>query len=177
MNEVSNPTVSRPPVSRALVSRPLIAALAVVLILAAVAMGLAAMHQSGGMDGNLMFFDHDLSDSAFGWMIAIPILLLVGVIVAVVCAGAALLTVVALVFAAVITVRTVAGDGASGDFSGDTGVGDIWVGEIVSAEFCANRLMWVRCSRGEVAVDAMKKVTIQPDHRTDMLNANLLSNF
>ncbi len=104
MNEVSNPTVSRPPVSRALVSRPLIAALAVVLILAAVAMGLAAMHQSGGMDGNLMFFDHDLSDSAFGWMIAIPILLLVGVIVAVVCAGAALLTVVALVFAAVITV-------------------------------------------------------------------------
>ena len=104
MNEVSNPTVSRPPVSRALVSRPLIAALAVVLILAAVAMGLAAMHQSVSMDGNLMFFDHDLSDSAFGWMIAIPILLLVGVIVAVVCAGAALLTVVALVFAAVITV-------------------------------------------------------------------------
>ena len=104
MNEVSNPTVSRPPGSRALVSRPLIAALAVVLVVAAIAMGLAAMHQSGGMDGTLMLFDHDLSDSAFGWAIAIPILLLVGVIVAVVCAGAALLTVVALVFAAVITV-------------------------------------------------------------------------
>lgn len=99
MNEVSQPTVSRPPVSRSL-----LAALAVVLMVAAIAMGLAAMHQSGWMDGNLMLFDHDLSDSAFGWMIAIPILLLVAVIVAVVCAGAALLTVVALVFAAVITV-------------------------------------------------------------------------
>lgn len=99
MNEVSQPTVSRPPVSRSL-----LAALAVVLMVAAIAMGLAAMHQSGWMDGNLMLFDHDLSDSAFGWMIAIPILLLVAVIVAVVCAGTALLTVVALVFAAVITV-------------------------------------------------------------------------
>ena len=94
MNEVSHPPVSR----------LLLAALAVVLVLAAMAMGLAAIHQSGGMDGTLMLFDHDLSDSAFGWAIAIPILLLVAVIVAVVCAGAALLTMVALVFAAVITV-------------------------------------------------------------------------
>ena len=37
--------------------------------------------------------------------------------------------------------------------------------------------MWVRCTRGEVAVDAMKKITIQPDRRTDMLNAKLPSNF
>lgn len=94
MNEVSHPPVSR----------LLLAALAVVLVLAAMAMGLAALHQSGSMDGNLMLFDHDLSDSAFGWMVAIPILLLVAVIVAVVCAGAVLLTVVALVFATVITV-------------------------------------------------------------------------
>ena len=56
------------------------------------------------MDGSLMFFDHDLSDSAFGWAIAIPILFLVGVIVVAVCAGAAMLTVVALVFAAVLTI-------------------------------------------------------------------------
>ena len=99
MNEVLSPPASSP-----LVSRSLLAALAVVLVLAAIAMGLAAIHQSGGMDGTLMFFDHDLSDSAFGWMVAIPIMLLVAVIVAVVCAGAVLLTVVALVFAAVITV-------------------------------------------------------------------------
>ena len=85
-------------------SRPLVITLAGVLVIVALAVGLATLHESGGMDGSLMFFDHDLSDSAFGWAIAIPILVLVAVIVAVVCAGAALLTVVALAFAAVITV-------------------------------------------------------------------------
>ena len=92
-------TTSRPPASRTL-----LITLAVVLLIVALAMGLATLHESGGMDGSLMLFDHDLSDSAFGWAIAIPILVLVAVIVAVVCAGAALLTVVALAFAAVITV-------------------------------------------------------------------------
>ena len=86
------------------ISRPLLVALAVVLVVAALAMGLAVTHESGGMDSSLMFFDNDLSDSAFGWAIAIPILLLAAIIVAAVCAGAALMTVVALVFAAVITV-------------------------------------------------------------------------
>ena len=90
--------------SRQLVSRPLVITLAGVLVIVALAVGLATLHNSGGMDGSLMLFDHDLSDSAFGWAIAIPILVLVAVIVAVVCAGAALLTVVALAFAAVITV-------------------------------------------------------------------------
>ena len=61
------------------ISRPLLIALAVVLVLVAVAMGLAVTHEHGGMDGTLMMFDNDLSDSAFGWAIAIPILLLVGV--------------------------------------------------------------------------------------------------
>lgn len=91
-------------ISRPLVSRPLLITLAVALVITALAMGLAVTHESGGMDGSLMFFDHDLSDSAFGWVIAIPILLLVAIIVAAVCAGAALITVVALVFAAIITV-------------------------------------------------------------------------
>ncbi len=104
MNKISSLPDSHPLLSPPLVSRSLLAALAVVLLVAAIAMGLAAMHQSGWMDGNLMLFDHELSDSALGWAIAIPILLLVAVIVAVVCAGAALLTVVALAFAAVITV-------------------------------------------------------------------------
>ena len=99
MNKISRPLVSRP-----LVSRPLLITLAVVLVITALAMGLAVTHESVGMDGSLMFFDHDLSDSAFGWVIAIPILLLVAIIVVAVCAGAALITVVALVFAAIITV-------------------------------------------------------------------------
>ena len=90
--------------SRQLVSRPLVITLAGVLVIVALAVGLATLHNSGGIDGSLLLFDHDLSDSAFGWAIAIPILVLVAVIVAVVCAGAALLTVVALAFAAVITV-------------------------------------------------------------------------
>ena len=86
------------------VSRPLLVALAVVLVITAIAMGLAATHASGGMDGTLMFFDHDLSDSALGWALVIPVILIVAVIVVAVLAGAALITVVALVFAAVITV-------------------------------------------------------------------------
>lgn len=86
------------------ISRPLLIALAVVLVITALAMGLAVIHEHGGMDGSLIFFDHDLSDSALGWAIAIPILLLVAIIVVAVCAGAVLLTVVVLVFAAVITV-------------------------------------------------------------------------
>ena len=89
-------------------SRPLLVAFAVVLVIAALATGLAATHENGGMDGTLMFLDHDLSASAFGWAIAIPILLLVGVVVAAVCAGAALLTVVALVFAAILTLLALA---------------------------------------------------------------------
>lgn len=86
------------------ISRPLLIALAIVLVITAVAMGLAVTHELGGMNGSLMFFDHDLSDSAFGWAIAIPILLVVGVIVMGVCVGAALLTAVALALALVITV-------------------------------------------------------------------------
>ena len=86
------------------ISRPFLIALAVLLAVAALSMGLAATHEYGGIDGSLLFFDRDLSDSAFGWAIAIPILLLVGVIVIAVCAGAALLTVVALVFAALLTI-------------------------------------------------------------------------
>ena len=85
-------------------SRPLIVTLAVVLAIAVAAVGLAYTHESGGINGSLMFMDHDLSDSALGWAIAIPVLLLVAVIVAAVLAGATLVTVVALIFAAIITV-------------------------------------------------------------------------
>lgn len=86
------------------VSRPLLITLAVVLVVIAIAMGLAVTHELRGVDGTLMMFDHDQSDSALGWAIAIPILLVVGVIFIVVLAGAALLTVVALTFVAVFIV-------------------------------------------------------------------------
>ena len=86
------------------ISRPLLATLAIVLVITALAMGLAVTHEMGGMDGSLQLFDHDLSDSAFGWAIAIPILLLVGIVVAAVCAGAALLTITALAVAGVLVV-------------------------------------------------------------------------
>ena len=85
-------------------SRPFLAILAVALVIVALAMGLAAMHQAGAIDGSLVLFDDDLSDSALGWAIAIPIVLLVAIIVAAVCAGAALLTVVAVAFAAVLAI-------------------------------------------------------------------------
>ena len=74
------------------------------LFIAIVAVGLAYTHESSAIDGSLMFMDHDLSDSALGWAIVIPVLLLVTVIVAAVMAGAALVTVFALIFAAIITV-------------------------------------------------------------------------
>jgi hypothetical protein len=84
------------------ISRALLVALAIVLVFAALAFGLALAHESGGMNGSLLFFDNDLCDSALGWMIAIPVLLLVAVIVATVCAGAALITIAALVLALIL---------------------------------------------------------------------------
>lgn len=84
------------------VSRPLIFTLVAILALAIIGSILASgsFHSSSGP--SLMFFDEDLSDSALGWMIAIPILVIVGMVVTAVLAGAALITVVALAFAAVM---------------------------------------------------------------------------
>jgi len=86
------------------ISRPLIVTLAVVLAIAVAAGGLAYTHESGAINGSLMFMEQDLSDSALSWAIAIPVLLLAAVIVAAVLAGAALVAVFALIFAAIITV-------------------------------------------------------------------------
>lgn len=85
-------------------SRPLVAVFALAIVIAAIAFGLAYMHEAGDMNGSLVLFDSDLSDSALGWAIAIPILVLVGIVVIAVLAGAAFLTVMALIFAAIITV-------------------------------------------------------------------------
>ena len=88
------------------VSRPLVIVLLAVLVFAIIGAILAS--SSFHADGpTLMLFDEDLSDSALGWMIAIPILIVVGVIVATVMAGVALITTVALAFAAVMVVLAV----------------------------------------------------------------------
>ena len=86
------------------ISRPLLFTLLAVLILAVVGSILASgpFHSAGGP--TLMLFDEDLSDSALGWAIAIPILVFVGIVVTAVLAGAAVITVIALAFAAVLVV-------------------------------------------------------------------------
>ena len=56
-----------------------------------------------GFEGaTIMVDEHDLSDSAFGWMIAIPVLLIVGMVVTAILAGAALIASVAVTFAAFV---------------------------------------------------------------------------
>ena len=84
------------------ISRPLIFTLLAVLILAIVGAVIASGPFFTGAGPTLMFFDEDLSDSALGWMVAIPILVLVGIVVTAVLAGVALVTVVVLTFAAVM---------------------------------------------------------------------------
>ena len=86
------------------VSRPLLGALLAVLILAVIAAVIASGPLPTGTGPTLMFFDEDLSDSALGWMLAIPILAFVGIVVTAVLAGAALITIVALALAAVMVV-------------------------------------------------------------------------
>ncbi len=54
--------------------------------------------------GSIVIGDHDLSDSPYGWLIAIPILFLVGMLLAVIFAGVAAIVVLALGLAAVLVV-------------------------------------------------------------------------
>lgn len=84
------------------VSRPLFFTLLVVLMLAIVAAVIVNGPLSSGNGPTLMFFDEDLSDSAFGWMIAIPVLIVVALVVTAVMAGAALIASVAVAFAAFV---------------------------------------------------------------------------
>ena len=84
--------------------RPLFFALIALLVLAIVGAVIASGQFSFGSGPTLMFFDEDLSDSALGWMIAIPILVVVGMAVAVVLAGVVLITTVALAFAAIMVI-------------------------------------------------------------------------
>lgn len=57
--------------------------------------------------GTLIFFDDDLSDSALGWMIAAPILMLTAILVAFVLAGTGVMVVGAIAMAVVATIMAV----------------------------------------------------------------------
>ena len=89
------------------ISRPLLFTLLAVLLLAIVVTVIASGPLTSGSGPTLMMFDENLSDSALGWAIAIPILVFVGIIVTAVLAGAALITVMALAFAAILVVLAV----------------------------------------------------------------------
>ncbi len=82
-------------------SRPFIFALVMLALILVLAVVLATGHQSGVFDGNLVLFDEDLSDSVLGWAIAIPVLILVFTLVAVVLTGAGVIVAGALALAMV----------------------------------------------------------------------------
>ena len=86
------------------ISRPLLFTLLAVLVLAIIGAVIASGPFPSASGPTLMMFDEDLSDSALGWAIAIPVLVFVGIVVTAVLAGTALITVVALAFAAVMVV-------------------------------------------------------------------------
>ena len=81
--------------------------LVTLLVLAAAAVALVSWHHSGNMDGALLLFDHDYSDSVLGWMIAIPIVFLVMLAVGATLTVAALVAALAVALAAILTVLAV----------------------------------------------------------------------
>lgn len=89
------------------ISRPLAYTLIAVLVLAVVAAVIASGHLSIGSSEfghgpSLIIFDEDMSDSVFGWFIAIPILIVVAIAVAIILAAVAVFTLAVLIFAAAI---------------------------------------------------------------------------
>lgn len=84
------------------ISRPLFFAIIVLVVLAII--GAVIASGTFGHGPTLVMFDEDLSDSALGWMIAVPVMVLVGVLVTAVLAGVAVITAIALAFAAVMVV-------------------------------------------------------------------------
>ncbi len=84
-----------------LTKKILITTLVAVLALVAISFALAYLHQTQDWSGSIMMFDDDLSDSAIGWMIAIPILVLTILLVVLVMVG------VGVILAAVVAVLVV----------------------------------------------------------------------
>lgn len=78
---------------------------ALCLVALTVALALYLSHYTSGVgDGmQLMFFDEDYSDSFLGWLIAIPVLVVVAIFTAVILAGTGVIVAAALAMAAVAT--------------------------------------------------------------------------
>jgi len=106
-----NPTLRSIIMNKPKIIRPLLLlALLAVVVIGALALLLANGHSAGFHDGSLMMFDEDLSDSALGWAIAIPILLVTAVLVVMVLAGTGVLVagVLAVVLVATLLIMVLA---------------------------------------------------------------------
>ena len=82
-------------------TRVLVFVILATLLLVAVSIGLSSYFGEHAHNGSLMLFDEDISDSAVAWFVAIPI-------VVVVLAIAALVTIGALLLALVVTLAAIA---------------------------------------------------------------------
>lgn len=82
-------------------TRNLIFVLAGIAALAALSFALFQWHAASEFPGSIMIDGHDLGDSPWGFLIAIPILFLVGLVLTAVFAGVAMIVVFALGFAAI----------------------------------------------------------------------------
>jgi hypothetical protein len=71
------------------------------LLLLAVSIGLSAYFSEHAHNGSLMMFDEDMSDSAVAWFVAIPVLVVVLAITALITIGALLLALLAVLVAVV----------------------------------------------------------------------------
>ena len=83
--------------------RPVFIILLAIAVIGLLAVLLANGHSTVMPDGQLMMFGEDFSDSAVGWAIAIPILILAAVVLAIVLAGTGVLVAGVLVMALVMT--------------------------------------------------------------------------
>jgi hypothetical protein len=88
-------------------SRILVFTVIALLTIVVVAIALSAWFAGTVEPGTLIFFDDDLSDSALGWVIAIPILILTAILVAFILAGTGVMVVGALALAVVATLVAV----------------------------------------------------------------------
>jgi hypothetical protein len=80
----------------------IIFSLCLVAILVALALYLSNQASGVGDGMQIMIFDEDYSDSFFGWLIAIPILIFAAIVTAVVLAGTGVLVAAVLAMAAVV---------------------------------------------------------------------------
>jgi len=88
-------------------SRKVIFGVVVLLAVAVAAVALSIWLAGSVEPGTLVWFDDDISDSALGWAIAIPVLILTAILVAVVLAGTGVMVVGALALAVVASIVAV----------------------------------------------------------------------